>query len=82
MPQGIGNREGSVGSSGDTDVKVYCEDKLRSLSEGELQTLVCVGEEIIVKILGGPIVHVGVLFCWRSGGKVSRIINFDPCEDC
>ena len=50
------NLEGSVGSSGGTDVDVYCEDKLRSLSEGEIQTLVEVSEESIAEVLCGPIV--------------------------
>ena len=53
--QEIVKLEGSVGSCGGTDIKVYCEDKLRSLSEGELQTLAEVSEECIAKILGGPI---------------------------
>ena len=39
VPQEIDNPERSVGSSGGTDVSVYCEDKLRSVGEGEKQTL-------------------------------------------
>ena len=35
LPQEVVNPEGFVGSSGDTDLKVYCEDKLRSLGEVE-----------------------------------------------
>ena len=35
----------SVGSGVDSDINVYCEDKLQSPSEGELQTLVEVSEE-------------------------------------
>ena len=46
--------EGSVESSGGTDVNVYCGDKFRSLIEGEIQTLVEVNEESIAKILVGP----------------------------
>ena len=53
VPQKVVNPEGSDGSSEDTDINVYCEDKLRSLSEAELQTLVEVSEESIAKVLGG-----------------------------
>ena len=52
---------GSVGSSGGTDIYVYCEDKLWWLSEGEMQTIVGVSEESIGKILGGPIVSESVV---------------------
>ena len=51
----------SVGSSGGTDVNEYCEDKLRSLSEGEVQTVVEVSDESMAKILGGPIVNDKVI---------------------
>ena len=47
---------GSVGSSVEIVMIVYCENKLRSLNEGEIQTLLEVCEEFIAKILGGPIV--------------------------
>ena len=50
------NLKGFVGCSGGMDVDVYCEDKLRSLSEGEIQTLVEVSEESIAEVLCGPIV--------------------------
>ena len=54
--QEIVNLERSVGSRGGTDVSVYCEDKLRSLSEGEIQTLMEVSEESIAKVLACPTV--------------------------
>ena len=46
------NPAGSVASNGDTDIKTYCDDKLQSLSERELQILVEVDEESIAKSLG------------------------------
>ena len=51
----------SVGSSGGTDVNEYSEDKLRSLNEGEVQTVVEVSEESMAKIMGGPIVSDKVI---------------------
>ena len=42
--------EVSLGRGGDTDINVYCEHKLPSFSDGELQTLVEVCEESIGKI--------------------------------
>ena len=56
VPQEVFNPDGSVGSSDDKDINVPCEDKPRSLSEGEIPTLVGVIEEFIAKILEGPIV--------------------------
>ena len=44
----------SVQSSGELDVNAYCENKFRSLSQSELQTLGKVGEESITQIHGGP----------------------------
>ena len=52
VPQEVVNPEGSVGSSGDTDIKVYCENKHRSLSEILLQSLVEMSEESITKFIG------------------------------
>ena len=46
---------GSIGSSCGTDINVYCEDNLRSLSENEIQTVVEMREEYMAKKLGGPI---------------------------
>ena len=56
VSQEIFNPEGSVESSGDTNINVYWEDKHRSLSQGETPTLVEVSEESIAEILGGLIV--------------------------
>ena len=56
VPPKVVNPGRSVGSSCGTDVNVCCEDKLRSLSEGEVKTLVGMSEESIAKILAGPIV--------------------------
>ena len=56
VTQEVANPEGSVGCSGCTVVGVCCEDKLRSLSEGETKTLVEVSGDSIAKILGGPVV--------------------------
>ena len=61
MTQEVANPEGSVGCSDGTVVDVCCEDKLRSLSEGEIKTLVEVSEDSIAKILGGPIVSERVV---------------------
>ena len=61
VPPEVINPEGSVGSSGGTDVNVYFEEKLRLPSEREIQTLVEVSEESIAKILGGPIVSERVV---------------------
>ena len=43
----------SVESSGACDVNAYCENKLQSLSEGELQILAKVNEESFAQILVG-----------------------------
>ena len=51
VPQEV-NPEGSVGWVGDADINVHFEDKLRSLSEGELQMLEEVSEESVAEILG------------------------------
>ena len=59
---------------------MYCEDELRSLSEGEIQKLVEVSEESTEKILAGPIasesagdelVRVDVVQHMEEGGQVS-----------
>ena len=60
MPPENVNTEESVRSSGDTDLTVYCEYKFRSLSEGELQTLVKVTEDFIPRFLGGLVVSGSV----------------------
>ena len=52
---------GSAGSNVDSYIKVYYDDKFRSLSNGELQTLVEVIEESIAKILGGVLLVVELL---------------------
>ena len=36
VPPEVVQPEGSFGSSGDTDVNIYCEDKFRSLSDDEI----------------------------------------------
>ena len=61
VPPEIVILKGSVGSSGGTDVNVYCQDKLRSPSDGKMQTVVEVSEESLSKILGGPIVSEKVV---------------------
>ena len=60
VPQEVVIPEESVGSSIDTDIKLYCEVKLRSLSEDELRMLVEVSEDSIAKILRAPYVGGGV----------------------
>ena len=45
---------GSVQSQRKPDVNEYSDDKSRSLSRAELQTLVEMGEESISQILVGP----------------------------
>ena len=60
VPQEVVNLKGSFGSSGGTDVNVYFEDKLRSVSEGDIQRVVEVSEESMAKTLGGRIVSVRV----------------------
>ena len=78
VPQEVVDPEGSVGSSGDREINVYCEDKLRSLSEGEIQTLVDVSGESIANMWSGPIViervvdesiHVDVVGDSEDGGR-------------
>ena len=61
VPHEVVNLKGSVGSSGGTDANVYCEDKLRSLSECETQTVVDVSEASMAKMSGGPIVSERVV---------------------
>ena len=61
VPQEVVKPERAVGSSGDTDNNLYCVDKLRSLSQGDRQTLTEVSEESIAKLLGGPIFSGGVV---------------------
>ena len=61
VPQKAVIPEGSAGCSGGTDVNVYCEDQLRSLSEGEIQTFAEMSAESISKILRGPIVSEEVV---------------------
>ena len=61
VPEEVVNLEGSIGSSGDWDKNVYCEENLRSLSEDEIKTLMEVTEESIAKILEGPIVSERVV---------------------
>ena len=68
VPQEAVQPEGSVGSSDDKDISVYCEDKLRSLSASELQTLVEVSEESSAKILGSLFV---------SGEIADESMHFD-----
>ena len=58
--QEVVNPEGTVGSSGCKDINVHCENKLRSLSEREIQNLVEVSESI-AKRLAGPIVSERVV---------------------
>ena len=55
-PKEVFNPEGFVGSSGGTDIIVYCEDKFWPLTEIEIQTLVEVSEKSIANKLGGPCV--------------------------
>ena len=57
---------GSVQGSGDSDVNAYCEDRLRSLSESELQILAEVGEELIADFLTGP----------SSSGGAADVLGF------
>ena len=74
MPQEVVDLKVSVGSSGGTDVNVYCENKLRSLSEGEIQTVVGMSEEFVAKILGGPIVSERVV---DEPIRVDAVENFE-----
>ena len=60
VPQKVVNPEGSAGCSGG-NVNVYCEDQLRSLSEGEIQTFAEMSAQSISKILQSPIVSDGVV---------------------
>ena len=53
--------------SGDSDVKAYCANKLRCLSEGELQSIAEVGEESIAQIIGGQSSSSGAAVIVRSG---------------
>ena len=87
VPQEVVNLKGSVGSSGVADNNVYCEVKLRSLSESEIQTVVEVIEESMLKMMGGPIVsekvvnesiRVDAVGDLEEGG--SRVIELDTCE--
>ena len=54
VPQGVVTPEGPVGSSGDTDINVWSEHKLRSLSKDKLHTLVEVSGDSTAKTLKGP----------------------------
>ena len=82
-PQEVVNPEVSVGSSDGTDVNVYCEDKLRSLSECEIQTLV----DVIANILGDPLnservvgksIRVAVVGDLEEGGQ--EYLNWTPMK--
>ena len=48
-------------------MKAYCANKLRCLSEGELQSIAEVGEETIAQIIGGQSSSSGVAVIMRSG---------------
>ena len=61
---------GSVQSSGDSDVKAYCADKLRCLIEGELKSKAEVGQESIAQAPGGQSSSGGAAVIVRSGIQV------------
>ena len=81
------DRVGSAQSSGYSDVNAYCEDKLWSLSEGELQIIVEVGGESIAQFLCGQISSSGaamVVQGWSEevfGMRSSCAIQFDNSEN-
>ena len=77
VPQEVVNPRGSVGNNGNTDINLYCENKLQWLNEGDLQTLVKVSEESIAKILGGPNVGEGVV-----DKSIHVVIVGDREEEC
>ena len=66
-----------MGNNGNTDINLYCENKLQWLNEGDLQTLVKVSEESIAKILGGPNVGEGVV-----DKSIHVVIVGDREEEC
>ena len=74
MPQEVVDLRGSVGRSGGTDINVCCEDKLRSLSGGEIQNVVEVSEESMANILGVTIVSERVV---DEPIRVDAVDNFE-----
>ena len=61
---------GSVQSTGDSNLKTYCEDKLLSLCDGHLPILVGVGEESVAQRFGRP-----------SGSSAAALIVHGRNED-